>query len=136
MTRVAVRARVDIAGPAAVFFVHLCLAVARQAVEHGVCGRIGVAGRAGSPLLRMRAGVDREIPPVVIEGRACPRRRRVARGAIGWESGRGVVRIRRRVVVREMARDARRRLAAIDAVAMAPGTRRGGVRARERESRH
>lgn len=70
---------------------------------------------ARSPAPRVCSRVDRE--PCVIESRACPGGRRVTCPAGGWEQRRGVVRIRRSVVVglvTAVAIGRRRRVVAID----------------------
>src|SRR5512135_1833455 len=85
------------------------------------------AGDAGMSPRRDREGV--------VEDRARPARRRgaVAVGAIGREPGRPVVGIRRPVVVGQVAGNAFRRCALVDAVLVAVGARDLSVTTAERE---
>ena len=84
---------VAVARPALVLAVHLRLPVlvAGQAGEGLVVRGRRVARSARAPFPPVRAGVDGEITPVMIEGRTQPRRRGVAAGAGRRERRRGLI---------------------------------------------
>ena len=93
-----------------------------------------VARRAGHADVRTR---ERKSRRAVIEGRRLPARRRVARLAGGRKCRQYVVRTRRRLIVRHVARRARRirRAQVVVVIDMAGAARDAHVRARQRESR-
>src|SRR5674476_653228 len=90
------------------------LRVARGAREHGVVRRIRVAGRAGAVRISV---IRREVR--VVEGRPGPGGSGVAGRARGGESRLRVAWVVRAVVVREMARHARRTLPFVHSVPVA-----------------
>ena len=91
----------------------------RGCTRRPVVGRVHVALAAGRPLAPVRARVDREVAPVVVEARGRPGRRRVAALALGGEArglvvgvgGARVVRLVAGVAVRRRARVAAARVA-------------------------
>ena len=108
--------------------------MAGDAGEHGKIIGIGVAIRAGCPRILMAAGIDREIRPIMIEGRRCPGRGSVAGQTGGGEMRRLMIGIGRAVVVRLMAVIAIRRRALILPVDVAQVAGQAYVRSGQRKA--
>ena len=104
MTCVAVNAVVDVSADTLMMLVCYCLRVTVRALEHGVVRRIRMARRTDS----VRSAVIRREPGMV-EYRALPRRRGMARLASCGEAGRRMVRVSRLVVIGLVAAIASRR---------------------------
>lgn len=113
MALVAIHAVVDIPTHIGVMEVgSVVVAVATSALEDRVVVRIRMAGRANSISVAVI-----HVEPCVIEDRARPGGRRMARGTGRGEAGRLMVRIRRAVVVGLVASHARgwqRRVVVVD----------------------
>src|SRR5512134_1596977 len=126
---------VAVPGALAVRVVHagLVVRVAGEAGELGEARRVHVAGGAAGPLSAVRARVDREEVPVVVEGRAVPPSGGVTFGAGRGESRGDVGRIGRAIVVALVTSRALGGGAPVHAVPVAPGARHRQVRAGERK---
>ena len=135
---IAGRARIGVAGDVAVVRVGLRLVRMRVAVD-ALEGRevpgVLVAVAARRPATPVRAGVDREVAPVVVEVGPAPGARVVAVLARRREARRRVVRVGRAVVVRLMARVAVGRRAGVAAADVAGRAGDPRVRAGQREAR-
>jgi len=129
---IAIHAVPDIAAHAAVLGIGCRLGVANGALENRVVGRIRMASGANAVGASM---VHREIR--VVKGRAGPCRGRVAGAAIRRRkrgSGRGVIWVGRRVVVRGVATITIRRQCRVVVVDVAARARdRRGVKSGQRE---
>ena len=107
MARVAVRAVVHVIAEVLVLVIHrrLVVLVTREARKHLEVRSIRVAVRAGGPFSGVLAGIDGELR--VAEGRAEPRRSRVARVAGSREIRGRVIWIGGLLKIQTMARKAR-----------------------------
>jgi len=128
MAAVAGRAFIPIPRYLGVMRVGFRLSMTAEAIEHLVVARVRVTGRAARPGTAMPARVDAEIEPIVIEVRRLPSRSRVTGHALRVEGRRRMIRIRRRFVVRPVARIAVGRRAGVLVVRVA-------LRARDRRMR-
>lgn len=113
----------------------LIMFVAQNTLEHFVVRRIHVARGAALPFALMLAGVNAEILAVVIECCRPPRIHRMASRAVVREIQRHVIRIRRTLEIRLMARVAIHRRADVTIIDMALIARRRHMRAEQRKAR-
>jgi len=134
VARITTRGVVNVVGHAGVVGVRIRLAVrmAVDAGESGVIRRIDMAGAAGRPYPRVRAGVNRE--PGVVESGPRPRSCVVAQRAGGGEGCRHVVGIGGALVILLVAGIAGRRRSCELIINVATGAGHGGVRAGQGEA--
>jgi hypothetical protein len=137
MAGIAVRAIIYVAAHSLVVAVGAAarMATAGSAGEDRKIRGILMARTALRPSSAMRSGIYREIRSVMIERCRCPSLRRVTGLARGRETGTRMIRIRRGIVVGQMAEVARRGRVQILAIDMALDAVDGRVRAGQRKRR-